>query len=66
MQLQVNGESHRFSRALTLTELLDSLNIASEGVAIAINQQVIPRSDWTSTTPQAADQVDIFQSIAGG
>ena len=36
------------------------------GVALAVNQQVIPRSHWALTQVAAGDRIDIFSVIAGG
>ncbi len=36
------------------------------GIALAINECVIPRSQWQSVQIQPDDQVDLFMAIAGG
>ncbi|ETI61643.1 sulfur carrier protein ThiS [Marinomonas profundimaris] len=50
----------------TLTDLLDSLEKEAKGIAIAINQKVVPRSLWDRTELDEQSQVFIFESIAGG
>ena len=50
----------------TLTDLLDYLEKETKGIAIAVNQQVVPKSLWSSTKLSEQSQIFIFESIAGG
>lgn len=36
------------------------------GVAVAIGQQVIPRSVWAERLVAPEDEIELFQAIAGG
>ena len=36
------------------------------GIAVAINEQVLPRSSWVSRSIARDDRVELFQAIAGG
>ena len=36
------------------------------GVAVAINEQVLPRSSWVSRQIARDERVELFQAIAGG
>jgi sulfur carrier protein ThiS len=36
------------------------------GVAVAIAQQVVPRSTWAQRLIAPQDQIELFQAIAGG
>lgn len=36
------------------------------GVAVAIGQQVVPRSTWAQRLVAPEDEVELFQAIAGG
>tara|TARA_R110000744_G_scaffold85724_2_gene167505 strand:+ start:1033 stop:1221 length:189 start_codon:yes stop_codon:yes gene_type:complete len=50
----------------TLKDLLDSLGKETKGIAVAIDQQVVPKSLWSNTELNEQSQVFIFESIAGG
>jgi sulfur carrier protein len=39
---------------------------ADQPVAVALNQQVLPKRLWASTKLQRQDQVLLFQLVAGG
>lgn len=66
MQISVNNQSIQVERDLTLSQLLPLLNRSSQGIAIAINQQVIMRSKWEETILHEDDSVLIIQATCGG
>lgn len=65
MKIMLNDASHEFVGG-TLEDLLTQLGKSEQGIAIAINQQVVPKSLWSSTELNEQSQVFIFESIAGG
>ncbi len=67
MKLVVNQESLEFPEASTLEEILKQLNLtSSRGVAVAINDEVIPRSTWASVTPKDQDRLAVLRASQGG
>lgn len=66
MKIQINGEAQEFELTLTVSELLAKLEQDMAGVAIAINQNIIPQTEWASAQLQDGDQVALFRAIAGG
>ena len=65
MKLLVNDMPHEFL-GKTIDDLLLELGKNQQGIAIAIDLQVIPKSKWASTVLTERSQVFIFESIAGG
>ena len=49
-----------------LTELLAVQEIAPQGVAVALNGAVLPRSRWPDTRLNDGDEIHLFTAIAGG
>jgi len=66
MQIVVNDESVTLEGSVTLTELLERLSHSQPGIALAVNQQIIPRDRWAEYILQEGDELVIFQAIAGG
>ena len=74
MRYEVNGEERSLeSGSLTVLQLLnqEGLTQASSceprvGIAVAVNEAIIPRSRWDKVVIQPDDNVDLFQAIAGG
>jgi len=64
--ITVNQKPHHFSKILSLQDLVEQLDIATQGIAIAVNNHVITKSDWASQTLQHNDDVLIIQSTQGG
>lgn len=65
MQLYVNDELVQSEHSL-LSNLIASLVAGEQRVAVAVNQQVVPRSQWSDCLLKDNDRIDIFESIAGG
>jgi|TARA_R110000764_G_C10832447_1_gene363085 sulfur carrier protein len=65
MNIMLNDAAFDFSGE-TLKDLLDSLGKETKGIAVAIDQQVVPKSLWSNTELNEQSQVFIFESIAGG
>ena len=65
MQLYVNNTRIEVD-CNTLASLIHMWVEADSKVAVAVNQQVIPRSLWNDHLLNSDDHVDIFESIAGG
>ncbi len=66
MQILVNRQSVDHSEALTVRDLLAGRSIAEESVAVAVNQQVLPRERWGEVRLCEGDRVDIVRAVAGG
>ena len=67
MKMTVNGITHHTVEGATLDVLLAQLGLAARaGVAIAINQAVIPRGRWSQAGLNPDDDVLIIQPTQGG
>lgn len=66
MQIQFNDEPMQCAEGQTISELLTQLNQHKPGMALALNQQTLPREQWQQQIVQEGDQILLFQVIAGG
>ena len=69
LALVLNGEQRTISRCgnvTSLEELLASLCVRREMVAIALNEDIVPRSQWNKTLVQSGDRVEIVHFVGGG
>ena len=66
--IQLNGEPRAIDPPHPLMDLLHDLeiNADTQGVAVAINEDVIRREDWTDTTVTPGDDVEVIQALQGG
>lgn len=51
---------------LSLSELVDSLSLKPEQIAIELNQTVIRRGQWQATSLREDDKVEIVHFVGGG
>ena len=68
MNIKVNGETKDVSPGLTLHQLLLSLEIdpSRPGIAVAIEQEVVPRTQWQETEIQPESEIEIIRAAQGG
>ena len=64
--IKVNDNPQEFLTALTLQELVEKLQIQTNGIAIAVNSSVVKKTDWSSKLLQNNDDVLIIKSTQGG
>jgi sulfur carrier protein len=68
MELTINGEKKTIGKAETLEDVMTFLGISPEtrGVAAALNDAVIPRSQWKTTTVRPGDAIEVIHAVQGG
>ena len=66
IDLLVNGETRAVASGCTVELLLGSLGIDRRRIAVAVNRDVIPRSDFRSHRLAAGDQIEILEAVGGG
>jgi len=66
MQIRVNDEPVELTEQASLAELLTQLAQQPNGIAMAVNQTIVPRTAWASHRLNEGDSVALFQAIAGG
>jgi sulfur carrier protein len=66
MQIVVNGENTAVSEGITLTELVGSLQLAGQRLAIELNGDIVPRSRWPEIQLNGGDRAEIVRAIGGG
>ncbi len=66
MQLIVNGEPREVSAGLTAAQLVDLLELGGRRLAMEINREILPRSQFTEHALCEGDRIEIVQAIGGG
>ena len=66
MDLTVNGKSKSFEEGSSLESLMQELGLPMDGVAVAVNHRVIPRSERRLYRLRESDQVEVVQAVGGG
>jgi thiamine biosynthesis protein ThiS len=66
LRIQVNGEPQDAKDELPLPELISSLNLKPEQIAIELNHRVVRRVEWETTILREGDKVEIVHFVGGG
>ena len=61
MEVFINHSPVETDAATTLAELL-----MQEGIAVAIANKVVPRSEWPTTRLQAGTKITVIRAVCGG
>jgi thiamine biosynthesis protein ThiS len=64
--VRVNDQAVELAAGATLTSVMEHLGIDSRGTAIARNGEVAPRSQWSDTTLESGDHVEVLTVAQGG
>jgi sulfur carrier protein len=63
VELTVNGEAQEHPDRATVADLLGD---RTRGVAVARNDEVVPRSAWADTPLADGDRIEILEAHQGG
>ena len=66
MNIQLNGEAYTVQIPATVQTLIDTLKLGQGRVAVELNQEIIPRSQYSEQTLAENDRIEIVQAIGGG
>lgn len=66
MNITLNGERKQFSKQMTITELIDLLDINNGKIAIEINGEIAPKSNYTNYKISHDDKIEIINAVGGG
>ncbi|MBS9944579.1 sulfur carrier protein ThiS [Vibrio alginolyticus] len=61
-----NDQSHQVASESNLQQIISQFALPEMGCVFAINNNVVPRSEWASTVLSQGDSISLFQAIAGG
>lgn len=67
MNVRVNGEPRALRDGVTVDEVVHTLvESAERGVAVALDGDVVPRSEWTTTLLADGQHVEVLRAVQGG
>lgn len=66
MELYINSKPVAADDGTLLSDLLDRLGTPTDGIAVAVNNRVVPRGDWSATTLHEGDKITVIRAVCGG
>ena len=66
MNILLNGENHEISDSCTAAALVEQLSLTGKRIAMEVNLDIVPRSEYAAYQLNAGDKVEIVHAIGGG
>ena len=68
MKVVLNGAERELAEGATVQSAVEALDLpaAGRGVAVAVDAEVVPRTQWEQHTLQDGARVEILRAIQGG
>ncbi|WP_241033872.1 sulfur carrier protein ThiS [Vibrio maerlii] len=66
ISIKINEQLQQVSVDANLAQIIEAFALPAVGCVFAINNQVVPKSEWNKTTLSEGDSISLFQAIAGG
>ena len=63
---RINGIREKVKAGTTISILINDLNIANRKIALEVNGEIIPRSQFDSRILEDGDQIEIVTAVGGG
>lgn len=66
MKINVNNKEMDVSEHLTVSQLLQQLEISADGIAIGVNNRITPKQEWSTFLLNEHDSLVIIKAACGG
>ena len=66
IDVTVNGARRELDAGSSAAELVALLQLGAERIAIEINGQIVPRSQYPERRINAGDRIEIVRAVGGG
>lgn len=66
MQVNINGKTRNIETNTSLATLVEQLDLQGKRIAIEINREIVPRSQYPERMLNEQDQIEIVGAIGGG
>lgn len=64
--LTINGETRTFPAPISVSDLVDQLDLAGKRIALERNGEIVPRSRFEATRLADGDALEIVVAVGGG
>lgn len=66
MRIELNGQGMEIADSATIAMLIKELHLPDRGVAVAVNQKMVPQTEWADQALIENDKVLIIRAACGG
>ena len=66
ISITVNGRQVEVDSEMSVEELLDTVDVPPNYLAVEVNAEVVPREDYGETMVRGGDDVEVVTLVGGG
>ena len=66
MNIKVNNKSLECPETSTLAQLSEQLQWTEKGIAVAVNNRMVPRTEWAQFVIKENDSLVVIKAACGG
>ncbi|MDR0567392.1 MAG: sulfur carrier protein ThiS [Prevotellaceae bacterium] len=66
MTVLLNDKPYEVPEGTSLAAFIESLGLKREGIAVAIDYEVVPKDQWTKTMLSDQLELMLIQAVSGG
>jgi sulfur carrier protein len=66
VRIDLNGSAVELQAGATVADAVAATGATGRGVAVAVDGEVVPRSEWEATAIREGQAVEVLQAVQGG
>ena len=66
IQITVNGESVEIESPMTVEQMLETVDVPPNYLAVEVNAEVVPREEFGDHVVREGDEVEVVTLVGGG
>ena len=64
--ISINGKARQFDKPVSITELIEHMQIGKKRIAIERNGEIVPRGQFNTQMLADGDKLEIVVAVGGG
>lgn len=64
--IRLNGEERQVPEGATIATILRELGLDRDGIAVAVDRRVVPRSEHATATLHEGARIEVIRAVGGG
>ena len=66
MKIKLNDKTYEVAEGSTLDMFVERLDIQLQGIAVAVDYEVVPKNQWYKTMLEDGMELMMIQAVSGG
>ena len=66
IEISVNGQTVEIQSEMTVEQMLDTVDVPPNYLAVEVNAEVVPREHYTTHWVRDGDEVEVVTLVGGG